>query len=260
MNGIGGRQLVRRRLRGRDEPGDRLGGGPQDQQSAVRLGQLVKPVLEARGDAEVAAAAADRPEQVGMVLAVDRHALAIRGHDLGREQVVDGQPELADEVADPATERDPADPDGSRVAEPDDKPVLTDRLGHLRRGEAGLGPCRPSLDIDLEALHVREVEDDPALRHAVTGIAVPTASNRELEPGLAGEPHDVLDIVGIGHLDDHRRSAVDRARDDGPGAVVVVVAGRDHAPLQVGPQSRDREVCRSLSRVCRRHRIASPTW
>ena len=83
----------------------------------------VEPELEAGRDAEVAAAAADRPEQVRIVLGVDAEELAVGGHDLGGEQVVDREAVLADEVADAAAERDPADPDRAGVAEPDRQAV-----------------------------------------------------------------------------------------------------------------------------------------
>ena len=58
--------------------------------------------LQPRGDAEVPAAAAQRPEQVGVVVGVDAQDLAVRRHDLGGEQVVDRHPVLADEEADAA--------------------------------------------------------------------------------------------------------------------------------------------------------------
>ena len=46
-------------------------------------------------DPEVAAAAADRPEQVGFVVGVDLPDPAVGGDHLGREQVVDRQAVLA---------------------------------------------------------------------------------------------------------------------------------------------------------------------
>ena len=125
-NGIGGaghdvrdrRQLVGRGLGRGDEPGDRLGRGGQDQHAADdRLEQVVQPELEPGGDAEVAAAAADRPEQVRVRARVDAQELAVGGHDLGREQRVDRQAVLAHEVADAAAERDAADADRAGVAE-----------------------------------------------------------------------------------------------------------------------------------------------
>jgi hypothetical protein len=96
-----GRQLLGCGLGGGDEAGDHLGGGRQQQPAPDDLGQRVQADLEAGDDAEVAAAAADGPEQLRMRLVIHAQELAVGGHHLGGQQVVDGQPVLADQVADP---------------------------------------------------------------------------------------------------------------------------------------------------------------
>ena len=65
------RELLGSGLGRRDEARDRVGGGRQEEHPAVRVAEFVEPVLEAGHDADVAAAAADRPEQVGLVRGVD---------------------------------------------------------------------------------------------------------------------------------------------------------------------------------------------
>jgi hypothetical protein len=114
----------------------------------------VEPELESRRDPEVAAPATDRPEQIRLRVSVDAEEAAVGGHQLRREKVVDRQPELADQVADPAAERDPADPDGAGVTEAGDQTVLADRGCVLGRRHAGRRPGGPSLDVDLDAIHV----------------------------------------------------------------------------------------------------------
>ena len=71
----------------------------QHQQAAHELVDRVQAELEAGGDAEVAAAAADGPEQLGMGLGVDLEQAAVGGHHLGGQQVVDGQAVLSDQIA-----------------------------------------------------------------------------------------------------------------------------------------------------------------
>jgi hypothetical protein len=46
---------------------------------------------EARHDAEVAAAAAQRPEQLRVFVLTCRHDAAVGQYDLGRKQIVDGE-------------------------------------------------------------------------------------------------------------------------------------------------------------------------
>ena len=61
---------------------------------------------EERGDhAEIAAAAAHRPEEVRVLLDAGGDEVAVRQHDVHFEQVVDGEAALACEVAEPAAER-----------------------------------------------------------------------------------------------------------------------------------------------------------
>lgn len=118
---------------------------------------------------------------------VDADQLAISGHHIGGKERVDGEAVLADEISDPAPERDAADPDRARVAEPDGKAVRTDCVGELAGREARLCPDRAPLDVDLDALHLREVQHDPCVRRAVAGIAVAAAADGELQAGLAGQ-------------------------------------------------------------------------
>ena len=183
------RQLVGRGLGRGDEPGDGLGRRRQDEHPAGRpRAASCSRKLEPRHDAEVAAAAADRPEQVGLVLGVDAEELAVGGDDLGREQDVDRQAVLAHEVADAAAERDPADADRAGVAEPGRQAVLGGGR-RVRRRRSGRPPAQAvrAVDVDVERVHVAQVEHDPAVDDAVAGGAVAAAADGERQPGLAGE-------------------------------------------------------------------------
>lgn len=115
------------RERGRDLPGRKatelLGGagdvlairpedrarvlGGEEQRPAVDVRERVQAKLERRDDAEVPAAAAERPEQI-LVLALARDERPIGGDDLGREEVVAREAGPPRQVADAAAEREPA--------------------------------------------------------------------------------------------------------------------------------------------------------
>src|SRR4029453_15033032 len=133
--------------------------------------QGVEPELEPGGHPEVAPAAADGPEQVGVGLVVGGEQPAVGGDDLGREQAVDGQPVLAGQVADSATQGQAADADRGGVAEAGDQPVGLHCGGVGPGGEAGLGPGGAGLGIDVDGGQLREVENDPALGDAWAGVA-----------------------------------------------------------------------------------------
>ena len=131
--------------------------------AAVARGHLVQPILESRDHAEVAPAAADRPEQVGVVLLVRSKHFAVRGDDVCRQQRVDRETVLAHEVADASAERDAADPHGRGVAEADDESLGLGTPRHLARSQPGLGPDPSLLGVELERLPVAEVEQDAAV-------------------------------------------------------------------------------------------------
>ncbi len=122
--------------------GDDVGRRRQDQHAAHDRVDLVQPELEAGRDAEVAAAAADRPEEVRVRLGVDAQELAVGGHDVGGQQVVDREAVLADQVPDAAAQRDPPDPDRAGVAEPGRQAVRSCRGRVLARGQTLSRPTR----------------------------------------------------------------------------------------------------------------------
>ena len=66
----------------------RLVGRPEDHAAGHQRRQLVQAVLEARHDAEIAAAATQAPEQVGVLLLARPDGASVRGHDVGGDQVV----------------------------------------------------------------------------------------------------------------------------------------------------------------------------
>ena len=232
------RELFRRARGDRHEAPKDLGRWRQDQRAAEDIPDRVELELEARDDTEVAAAAADRPEEVRVLVGAGGQEPTIGGHDLDGLERVDGQAVLAHEPADAAAEREAGDADGAGVTERGRKPVGRGRERVLAGGQARLRPGRPSLDIDVEPLHVRDVEHDPAIDGAVAGDAVSATPDRERHPGLAGEDDGPRDVTGAGGLDDERRAAVvDRVVGEA-GRVVLGGVGEDQLTLEFGTKGR----------------------
>ena len=100
---------------------------------------------EARDDAEVAAAAAQRPQQVGVLLLAGGDEAAIGKHDIGLEQIVDGQAVFARQVAMPAAQRQARNAGGRNDARRDGQ---TEGMGSvvdvaLRAAGCQRAPCGP---------------------------------------------------------------------------------------------------------------------
>jgi hypothetical protein len=198
-----------------------------DEHPADHPVERVQPVLEPRDHAEVAAAAAQRPEEVRVGVLVGAEHPSVGGHDVGREDVVDGQAERPGEVADAAPERDPGDPDGAGVAEADGEPVLGRRSRELSGGQAGLGPHGAGTGVDVDGLHVAKVDDQAPVDRAVRGVAVAAAADGQRDTGLRGVAHRLCDVVVVDRSSDGGGTWVGAAHHHPSGGVVVGVVGRE---------------------------------
>ena len=94
-----------------------------DRRTADDVANGVEPVLERRHDAEVPAAASERPEQIVVLLLAADQSFAARGDDLGGDEVVAGEATAAGKEAEASTEGEPGDTrrgdDASRRAQPE---------------------------------------------------------------------------------------------------------------------------------------------
>ena len=101
--------------------------------------------------AEVAAAAAQRPEQVGVLVLARAHEPAVGEHDLGREQRVDRQAVVAHQPADAAAEREPADAGVRDLAGGHGEAVLLGRGVELAEQRAAADADHGALGVDVDA-------------------------------------------------------------------------------------------------------------
>ena len=81
---------------------------PDERAAEDRRVHRVQPVFERRHDAEVAAATAQAPEEVRILLVVRLQQSTVRGDDIRGEHVVACETEMAPDAAEPAAEREPA--------------------------------------------------------------------------------------------------------------------------------------------------------
>ena len=113
----------------------------------------VKPVLERGNDAEVAAAAAEAPEEVRVLILAGGENLAIGRHQVDRDEVVDRGPVLSHQPADTAAQGE------ARDAGMGDDPAHRRQSVKLRLAvelapeHAGLGPGGARRRVDPDPLH-----------------------------------------------------------------------------------------------------------
>ena len=161
-------------------------------------------VLEGRDDAEVAAAAAQREEEVALVGVVDAVELAVGRDQLDRRQGVGGEAVLAGEPAHAASERVARDADVRRGAVQDSEAVLG-RGGHdVVPDRAGADADLLGLDVDLDVAQLVHAHEDGIRDVAERGDAVAGALGRHAQAVGQGEAHDRLHVGGVGGDDDQR--------------------------------------------------------
>jgi hypothetical protein len=151
------RHVVGRGIGSCDEAGDRLRSCGEHQHPAGDAVDGLQAICEACRDAEVAAAAANRPEQIGVHVGIRLQEPAVRGHDVGAHEAVDREPVLAYEETDAAAERQSSDPHRAGVAEADAEAVFRSRSRELTRGQTRLRPGKTLVRVDLQRLQPREI-------------------------------------------------------------------------------------------------------
>ncbi len=189
-------------------------------------------VLEFRDHAEVAAAAADRPEQVGFLVRRNPADAAVGGDDAGAGDIVDGQPVFAIQPAEAAAERVAAaarvrdDPGGGHQA------FLEARRVEVVEQGAALCASPPRVRIRRDGIHLRQVDHQAALANRFAGPAVAAAAHRQEQVVVTRETDGIADVFRAQAPRDERRAFVVHAVPDHARRVVLRVSGEHYGPRQ----------------------------
>jgi hypothetical protein len=186
--------------------------------------------LEAGDDAEVAAAAPQRPEQVLILIVARSHQAAVGQNDVGRQQIVDRQPQAARQVAE-ATAQGQTTHSGRR--DHASRRGHAERVGRVvdvtPRGAAS-DPGDPLVRVDHNVLHHRQVDDQTAVHRAEARNAVAATPNREVQSPVPGGGDRSHHIGRVHASDDGTGLAVVHGVIDGASVVVVGIRRQDDTP------------------------------
>jgi hypothetical protein len=149
--------------------------------AADDLAQRMQAKLDLRSDAEVAAPAAQPPQQLGVAAGARPDHAAVRGDELGGDQVVAGETELCGEMADAAAEGEPGDARRAHHAAGGHEAGRLSGGVEVQPGRAALGCGDPPLGIHRDSTHQREVDHQAAVAHAVARRVVAAAAHGDLE-------------------------------------------------------------------------------
>ena len=234
-------QLLRQRRDQLPVPAHDLGGvGEVVEHRAADDRAVLADVVAAEGergdDAEVPAAAAQRPEQVAVRARAGRHERAVGEHHVGGQQVVDGEAEAPGQVADAAAERQAGHAGRREEAGRGGHAERHGRVVDVSPGASGVGADGVVLGVDRGAAQQRQVDDQGVVRHPEPGRVVAAAPDGDLDAVLAGEPHAGDDVGGVPAARDGGRMLVDHAVVDGAGLVVAGIPRHDQVAAQGGGQ------------------------
>lgn len=192
--------------------------------------------LQSRRDAEVTASAAERPEEIGVLVGACANHGPGRRDELRSDEVVARQAVLRGQVADAAAEAQPAHTGGADDAPGSDEAEGLGRRVEVEPRRAAAGAGDPCVAVHFHRAHQGEVDHEPAVTDAVSGGIVPASAHGHLELVRPCEIEGGRDIAGSDATRDHRRPAVDESVEAAACRVVLGIGRADEAAGQRTPQ------------------------
>ena len=188
---------------------------------------------KAGDDPEISTAAAQAPEEIGVLRLAGSHDLAAGEHDIGLDEVIDGEAVLARQISHAATQRQAGDAGGGHNAEGNGEPVGMSGVVDIARRATSLDADGLARGIDAYALHGGQVDHQPIVDAAKAGPVVPAATYGNPETMLAAEV-DRGDHVAYVHTPgDHQRPLVDHGVEEFACLVVVGIGPLDQPTPKV---------------------------
>ena len=184
----------------------------EEQPEVDQRADRVERELERRDDAEVAAAAAQRPEQIGVLVRRGAHdARRRRSRPRRRPGCRTLSPALLGEPADAAAERQPADA-GVADEAAGRRPARAAWVAASTSAQVAPPPHTrtPRRGIDGDAVHRAEIDHQAAVADRVAGVVVAAAATRSSARSRARADR-VRDVLRRAAARDHRGLAVDVA-------------------------------------------------
>jgi hypothetical protein len=195
-------------------------------------------------DAEVAAATAQRPEELGMLAVARGHLAPVGRDDPGGQEVVGSQAHDPLEPAAARPGREAHDADRRHARAGDGQAVLLGHRVELAPGHARAGGDRARGDAHVDGLQRPGVDHHAAVGDRVARGGVASPADGDGQAVRAGVRQRGGDVVGIGDLRDERGSPVDHGVVDAPQALVGRVVRADGGTAHGGPGDLGEGVCR----------------
>ncbi len=266
------RRRIAQQIAIRAAHGRGIGAREQEHAAQHHRPDRVQRELEFGDDAEVAAAALESPEQLGVLVRTGGDQPAVGRDQLGRQQVVASQPVQPLEPAAAAAEDEAGDARAGNAPAGGGQTEGLRLAIELAPREAGLRAHAPPGSVHAHALHGRQVQQEPAFDGGVAGHRVPAPAHRKRHAVLAREVDGSHHVGRAGGARDHRGPPIEHGVECGPAGVEPCAIGRreqlsvkartqgceiDHA--RQGRRHRRRAQCRASHQATTRSNRASAT-
>ena len=190
--------------------------------------------LELGDDAEIAAAALQRPQQLRVLISVRAHHVAAAVTSSAPVRLEAVMPNIRPSQPLPLPSVSPVTPVSETRPPGTANPFSKQGRVELAPVQAGADPRGLRLGVDLDGLHRRDVDDDPAVDAGIARRGVPAAADRHREVVLGAEGERRDHVVARCAAGDHRRMLVDHPVEELAVLVVARVAGADHLAVETG--------------------------
>ena len=179
-------------------------------------------------DAEVAAAAAQRPQQIGLRVGAGGHAPPVRQHDFGAEQVVRSEAARAAERAVAAAQAQAGHADRAAVAHCRDQVVGAGGDGYVLGPGAAPDGGHKRLRVNRHIPHPGEVDDEPTVAQGAARPVVAAAAHRQWQAVAPRGAHGRLHVLCLFAERDYRRTAAHGAVPDTAALLIEFVTWQRH--------------------------------
>ena len=182
---------------------------------------------EARDNAEIAAAATQAPVEIGVLGRVGGDEAAVGEHDIGFEQIVDGQAIFAGQVTRAAAQCEAGYPGGGDDAGRHRQPVDMCRMVDITLRAAGANADGALARIDTDALHHAHVDHQPVVDAAETRSVVTPAADGDTQIVVASKFDRRHNVRGVHAARDQLRIFVDHSVVEAAHIIIVGVRSAD---------------------------------
>src|SRR5581483_5752449 len=192
----------------------------------------VQLVLQRRNNAEVAAAAAQRPEQVLVFRRAGGEQRAVGGDYVGGDQVVAGEAVLPCEPSQTAPQGKTGDSGAGDHAHGCSQPKSLRLPIKFPEMDAGFGAHAGDSGIYANTFHQGKVDHQTVVADALPGDAVPPAADRDKKLMLAGDAYTGDNVRGAEAASNGGGTAVNAGVVNCPRRVIAVRSGEQQGPAQ----------------------------